>query len=214
MIWTRHIAWREKFLKKLSQKGRSCLGILRWDRKIILKWILMRRSAWCFGESIENSEVKNGFSIFCGGKKIKNRRNWFAYFWSKFVDNLNATHNKRQRLQPDFETSQATENICARFKKCLVLIIKLYKTNIAVNNFTMKERKFRLLHILELKGFSWYVILLKISAVLNKIISSFSEFRDRLRFLIRGRSWADRDDDNVLAEEAILTMAEIRVAVS
>ena len=139
------------------------------------------------------------------GEKNKNTRNWCAYFWRKFVDNLNATHNEPQGLKLDFETSQVTEDICARFKNCLVLKIKLYETNISVNNFTMKERRLRLLHILELESFSWYVILVKILADLNKRISVFYEFSDRFRFLIRGRSWADRDDDNVLAEEAILT---------
>ena len=45
-----------------------------------------------------------------------------------------------------------------------------------------------------------------------KRISVICEFRDRSG--LRGRIWADRDDDNVLAEEAILTMVKTRVGVS
>jgi len=51
-------------------------------------------------------------------------------FGGKFLDNLNATHNEPQRLRLDFETCQTSEDICARFKNCLVLKIKSSETNV------------------------------------------------------------------------------------
>jgi len=132
---------------------------------------------------------KTNVPIF--GTKFLIKKTNVPIFGTKFLIIKWKTQTEPQRLRLDFETSQATEDICARFKNRLVLKIKLSETNISVNNFKMKERKLHLLHLLELERFSLYVILVKMLAELNKRTSVFCELRYRFRFFITGSSYGN-----------------------